>query len=54
MLGVAMPKVSISQADSQDVGRLKWWLALEDYFSETDWKAYNAKAQLGVVFDQTP
>ena len=36
------------------LGDLNGGLPSNDYFSETDWKAYNAKAQLGAVFDQTP
>ena len=36
------------------LGDLSGGLPSNDYFAETDWRAYNAKAQLGVVFDQTP
>ena len=35
-------------------GNLSGGLHSNDYFLETDWRTYNAKAQLGVVFDQTP
>ena len=35
-------------------GNLSGGLPSNDYFLETDWRTYNAKAQLGVVFDQTP